>query len=79
MKTKIAITIASEMLEKIDKMAKEFELSRSQFIENLLSVGLADAQVLKVVGLMDLAKLVMRVKDKVYRRLSNLEKKRGGV
>jgi metal-responsive CopG/Arc/MetJ family transcriptional regulator len=77
MKTKIAITIESEVVEKIDKMAKEFELSRSQLIENLLSIGLSDAKVLKVVGLVDLAKLVMRVKDKVYRRLSSLERKTG--
>jgi metal-responsive CopG/Arc/MetJ family transcriptional regulator len=74
MKTKIAITIESEVLEKIDKMAQEFDLSRSQFIENLLSVGLADAQALKVVGLMDLAKLVIRVRDKVDKRLSSLKK-----
>jgi metal-responsive CopG/Arc/MetJ family transcriptional regulator len=74
MKTKIAITIESEVVKKIDKMAEEFELNRSQFIENLLSVGLADAQALKVVGLMDLAKLVMRVKDKVDKRLSSLKK-----
>ena len=74
MKTKIAITVESEVLEKIDKMAQECELSRSQFIQNLLSVGLADAQALKVVGLMDLAKLVIRVKDKVDKRLSSLKK-----
>ena len=74
MKTKIAITIESEVLEKVDEIANEFELSRSQLIENLLSIGLADARVLKVVGLVDLAKLVMRVKEKVYKGLSNLKK-----
>ncbi len=74
MKAKIAITIESEMLDKIDKMAEEFELTRSQFIQNLLSVGLADAKALKVVGLMDLAKLVIRVKGKVDKRLSRLKK-----
>jgi metal-responsive CopG/Arc/MetJ family transcriptional regulator len=74
MKTKIAITIESEVLEKIDKMAEEFELTRSQFIQNLLSVALADAQALKVVGLLDLGRLVMRVKEKVDKRLSSLRK-----
>jgi metal-responsive CopG/Arc/MetJ family transcriptional regulator len=74
MKAKIAITIESKMLDKIDKMAKEFDLTRSQFIQNLLSVGLADAQALKVVGLMDLAKLVIKVKGKVDKRLSTLKK-----
>jgi len=73
-KTKIAITIESEVLEKVDEIANEFELSRSQLIENLLSIGLADARVLKVVGLVDLAKLVMRVNEKLYKGLSNLKK-----
>lgn len=74
MKTKIAITIESEVLEKIDKMAEEFELTRSQFIGNLLSVGLADAQALKVVGLIDLAKLVRRVRGGLDKRLSSPKK-----
>jgi metal-responsive CopG/Arc/MetJ family transcriptional regulator len=74
MKAKVAITIESEVLEKIDKMAEELELSRSHFIENLLSVGLADAQALKVVGLLDLAKVVRRVKDGFDERVSRLKK-----
>jgi metal-responsive CopG/Arc/MetJ family transcriptional regulator len=74
MKTKIAITIESKVLEEIDKMAEESELTRSQFIQNLLSVALADAQVLKVVGLMDLAKLVRRVREKLDKRLSILKR-----
>ena len=70
MKAKIAITIEAEMLAKIDKMAEELNLNRSQFIENVLSVGLADAQLLKTLGFIDVAKLVMRVRDKVGKRLS---------
>jgi metal-responsive CopG/Arc/MetJ family transcriptional regulator len=74
MKAKVAITIESEVLEKIDEMAKDLGLTRSQFIQNLLSVGLGDAQVLKVVGLLDLAKVVKRVKDKFDERVSRLKK-----
>jgi hypothetical protein len=74
MKTKIAITIESEVLEEIDKMAEELELTRSQFIQNLLSVALADTQALKVVGLLDLAKLVRRVREKLDKRVSRLKK-----
>ena len=73
MKTKVAITIESEVLEKIDRMAEEFKLTRSQFIQNLLSVGLADAQALKVIGLIDLAKVVRRVSDKFDERISRLK------
>ena len=75
MKAKIAITIEAEILEQVDKMAEEFKLNRSQFIENLLAVGLGDAKALKVVGFIDIAKLVIRVKDRLAKRLS----KRGMV
>jgi len=70
MKAKIAITIETEMLAKIDKMAEELNLKRSQFIENVLAVGLADAQLLKTLGFIDVAKMVMRVKDKISKRIT---------
>ena len=54
----------------INKMAEEFDLNRSQFIENVLSVGLSDAQLLKALGFMDVAKLVIRLRDKLDKRLS---------
>jgi metal-responsive CopG/Arc/MetJ family transcriptional regulator len=73
MKAKIAITIERGILEEVDRMAEEFNLNRSQFIENLLSVGLGDAKALKAVGLMDIARLVIRVKDKLHKRLSKLQ------
>jgi len=79
MKAKIAITIESEMLEEIDKMAEKLKLNRSKFIENLLSVGLADAQVLKTVGLVDLAMLVIRMKNGLDKRLSGLKPKKKTV
>lgn len=70
MKTKIAITIEGDLLKKIDKTAEEFDLNRSQFIENVLSVGLSDAQLLKTLGFVDVAKLVRKLKDKMDERLS---------
>jgi metal-responsive CopG/Arc/MetJ family transcriptional regulator len=70
MKAKIAITIETEILEQIDKMAEEFNLNRSQFIENVVSVGLADAKLLKKTGFVDMAKLVIRLRDKLDKRLS---------
>ena len=70
MKAKIAITIETEMLEEIDKLAKKLGLNRSQLIENILSVGLADSQLLKSIGLIDLAKLVIRLRDRVDKQLS---------
>ena len=74
MKTKIAVTIDSEVLEEIDKMAEDFELTRSQLIQNLLSVALADAQALKTVGFIDLAKLVRRVREKLDKQLAILKR-----
>ena len=74
MKTKIAITIEAEMLKEIDKLAEKLELNRSQLIENLISIGVADAQVLKTIGLLDLGRLVVRVKDKLQLQLSQSRK-----
>jgi hypothetical protein len=70
MKTKIAITIEAEILEEIDKMAEKLNMNRSHFIENILSVGLSDARLLKELGFIDLAKLVIKLKDKLDKRLS---------
>ena len=70
MKTKIAITIESELLEKIDKMAEEFDVNRSQLIENLASVGLSDAELLQRLGFADVTKLVIKLRDKLDKRLS---------
>ena len=67
MKAKIAITIDSEILEKIDKLAEELGLNRSQLIENLWSVGLSDAKVLKAIGFLDLAKAAIRLKEKALK------------
>ena len=72
MKAKIAITIETEILEQVDKMAGEFNQNRSQFIENLVSVGLADAKLLKKAGFVDMAKLVIRLRDKLDKRLSRV-------
>ena len=72
MKAKIAITIETEILEKVDKMAEEFNLNRSQFIESLVSVGLADAKLLKKTGFVDMAKLVIRLRDRLDKRLSRV-------
>jgi metal-responsive CopG/Arc/MetJ family transcriptional regulator len=74
MKTKIAITIEVELLEEIGKMAEELKLNRSQLIENVLSVGLSDARLLKKLGFMDIAKLVIKLRDKLDKRLSKRRK-----
>jgi len=67
MKAKIAITIDYEVLKKIDKMAEKLELNRSQLIENMCSVGLSDVKVLKAIGLLDLAKAAIRLKEKALK------------
>jgi metal-responsive CopG/Arc/MetJ family transcriptional regulator len=65
MKAKIAIAIEPELLARIDKTAAKFELSRSQFIENLLSTGLDDAEALNALGITDVIKTLSKFKDKL--------------
>lgn len=68
MKKNISILVEEKVVKKIDQLADRFDLSRSQMVENLMSVGLVDAQVLELIGMIDLAKMVGRVKEAVERK-----------
>lgn len=64
MKIKINVTIEESIVESVDRWAKEFELNRSQMVQNLLSASLADVRLLKKLGLVDLAAIVSRVQKR---------------
>jgi hypothetical protein len=69
MKTKIAMAIEPELLARIDRMATKFELSRSQFIGNVLSSGLDDAEAFDAIGIIDVIKTLSKFKDKLKTRV----------
>lgn len=53
-----------EEIEAIDKLANKFDLSRSQFLRNLVLVGLDEAKVLNGIGILQIAKVAKEVKRK---------------
>lgn len=73
MKHKIAISVDSSLIEKVDKLAKKLGLSRSQFIENLIAVGLEDAELFEKFKVLS---IVTRIRDLVseLNKLKALEK-----
>ena len=63
-KVHINITIDEDLDEWLGKMAAELRLNKSQFINNVISAGKDDVKVLEAIGLFQLGKAAMRVKDK---------------
>lgn len=54
MKKLICIKIDSEMVEEIDSMADKYHMNRSQFMRNLVDVGLLNAKALDAVGVLSI-------------------------
>lgn len=69
-KTEIAISIDVEILKQVEKFAKKLELSRSQMIENCVSIAIVDAKILESMGLMDLARLVRKVQEALGKKMA---------
>jgi hypothetical protein len=63
-KVHINITIDEDLNEWLDKMALEFKMNKSKFINNFISVAKSDVKILRAVGLLDLAKAVVRLWEK---------------
>ena len=53
-KKQVGVSISPEVLEAIDSLAKELNLSRSQMFENLILMSLDDVKLLKKLGLFEL-------------------------
>jgi len=60
----IAITIRSELLSTIDTFANSAGLSRSRFIENLLTVGLEAVKDLEATGLWSASNLMFKLRER---------------
>lgn len=75
-KVHINITIDEDLNDWIEKMALELRLNKSQFINNALSVAKSDAKILKGVGLFEVAKAAIKLKEECskvgmkFRRIS---------
>lgn len=65
MKVKINVSVEEGVVEEVDAFASKFALSRSQAVQNLLCASLADEKTLRSLGLMDLALMVKKVKERL--------------
>ena len=64
-KQQYTLMLKPSVVEELDKLAKEVDLSRSQFMSNLIESSLDDAKILKKLGVL---KLVMSG-DKMIQKL----------
>jgi len=65
MKDKVAIAIDEDLLKEVDRLAKKFDTSRSQMIENFITVAMMDVKVLEKLGFMDIAQAVLKVQKRL--------------
>jgi len=68
-KQQYTLMLKPSVVEEIDKLAHEVELSRSQLMANLIESGLEDAKILKKIGFLKLAMLGDKVSQKFKRGL----------
>ena len=62
-KVHVNITIDEDLNDWIEKTAAELRLNKSQFINNLISMGKDDVDVLKATGLFGLTNWVRKVRE----------------
>ncbi len=72
-KVHINVTIDEDLNRWLEKAAGEFRMSKSQLINNLISMGKDDVGLLKATGVVGLARAVKSLKEKV------LEMRKEGV
>ena len=78
-KVHINITIDEDLDAWLGKMAAELRLNKSQFINNVISAAKDDVKVLEAIGLFQLGKAAMRVKDRALNmRLKGVTAKENG-
>ena len=62
-KVHINVTIDEDLNQWLEKTAAEFRMSKSQLINNLISLGKDDLGLLKATGVLGLARAVRNVKE----------------
>ncbi len=66
-KVHINVTIDEDLNRWLEKTAAEFRISKSQLINNLISMGKDDVGLLKATGVLGLARAVRTVKEGVLK------------
>ena len=66
-KVHINVTIDDDLNRWLEKTAGEFRMSKSQLINNLISMGKDDVALLKSTGVLGLARAVRKVKEEALK------------
>ena len=66
-KVHINVTIDEDLNRWLEKTAGEFRMSKSQLINNLISMGKDDVALLKSTGVLGLARAVRKVKEEALK------------
>jgi hypothetical protein len=64
-KVHVNVTIDEDLNRWLEKTAGEFRMSKSQLINNLISMGKGDVGLLKATGVLGIARAVKNLKEKV--------------
>jgi len=60
----LTIRLTTKEMERIEKMAKKIGLTKTQTARNLILVGLEDAEFYNKLGLFDMAKAILKLREK---------------
>jgi hypothetical protein len=69
LRTQIAITLNSDVLDFIDKESINLGMNRSRLIENCLMMAVDDLKVLKKMGLLEAVKVIQGFQERVKREV----------
>jgi hypothetical protein len=69
------VQLDPEFVEKIDKLADKLELSRSQFLGNLIQIGYDDIVILDNLGLLKVGKTFIDLRDKYFSKIKEVKDK----
>ena len=53
-----SVRLPADLVQRIDNLAHDLDISRNRMIENLLSVALDDAEIMRKLGLLKLTRLM---------------------
>lgn len=62
-KVHLTITVDVDLNEWLEKTAVELRMNKSQFINNVISLGMDDVKLLKATGLLKLADVARKLKE----------------
>ena len=66
-KVHINVTIDEGLNEWVEKTATEYNMTKSQLINNLVSMGKDDVVLMKATGVLGMAKVARKIKEEVLR------------